>query len=326
MGQLWSRAVGGHEDNNQSPIAVAIRDNNSQEVSRLLKEGVIEEEEEPLLCLAARLGHKECVIELLNIGNKKENSNLSLDLNQEDRSGFSPLVLAVYGGHTDVVVALTKSGVDLNKLCTSGATAFSVALITGKVDIAEILMKQLDFDTKRIMEPCMSSGGRHGNQYKDENPLLMYCRRLNLPAVKTLVRGGHALDVVDSEGKGALWYATLPNRRGFGRHLGFDVLIRRVRGDIEPELRGELVKLLVSAGVRVNQGVLDNLSTSLPSLRMEAERWMRTPPSLLTCARSALWAAVREGNVRNARCGVEKLIEEHLPSSLAEFLLFESVS
>ena len=99
-------------------------------MSRLLKEGVIEEEEEPLLCLAARcnivcrqiallnpslstqhfsrLGHKECVIELLNIGNKKENSNLSLDLNQEDRSGFSPLVLAVYGGHTDVVVALTK--------------------------------------------------------------------------------------------------------------------------------------------------------------------------------------------------------------------------
>ena len=25
---------------------------------------------------------------------------------------------------------------------------------------------------------------------------------------------------------------------------------------------------------------------------MEAENWMRTPPSLLTCARSALWAAV----------------------------------
>jgi len=54
MGQLWSRAVGGHEDNNQSPIAVAIRDNNSEEVVRLLKEGVVEEQEEPLLCLAAR--------------------------------------------------------------------------------------------------------------------------------------------------------------------------------------------------------------------------------------------------------------------------------
>jgi len=120
----------------------------------------------------------------------------------------------------------------------------------------------------------------------------MYCRRLNLPAVKLLVRGGHAPDVVDSEGRGALWFATLPNRRGLGRNLGFDVLVRRVRGDIEPELRGELVKFLVNAGVRVNQGVLDNLSTSLPSLGMEAEDWMRTPPSLLTCARSAVWAAV----------------------------------
>merc|ERR1712192_385627 len=156
-------------------------------------------------------------------------ANFSLDLNQEDRSGFSPLVLAVYGGHTDVVVTLTKRGVDVNRLCTSGATAFNVALITG---------------------------GYQGH-YKDENPLLMYCRRLNLQAVKLLVRGGHAPDVVDSEGIGALWFATLPNRRGLGRNLGFDVLVRRVRGDVEPELRGELVKFLVNAGVRVNQGVLD---------------------------------------------------------------------
>ena len=54
-----------------------------------------------------RLGHKECVLELLNLG-KIESANFSLDLNQEDKSGFSPLVLAVYGGHTDVVVALIK--------------------------------------------------------------------------------------------------------------------------------------------------------------------------------------------------------------------------
>ena len=87
-------------------------------------------------------------MELLNFG-QVESVNFSLDLNQEDKSGFSPLVLAVYGGHTDVVVALTKRcvtqcvvddmcnfdvffrGVDINKLCTSGATAFGVALITG---------------------------------------------------------------------------------------------------------------------------------------------------------------------------------------------------
>ena len=58
------------------------------------------------------------------------------------------------------------------------------------------------------MKPDISAGGHHGNQYKyvqnqlfmvilviilksqlfrDEHPLLMYCRRLNLPAVKILV-------------------------------------------------------------------------------------------------------------------------------------------
>ena len=117
--------------------------------------------------------------------------------------------------------------------------------------------------------------------------------------------------------------------------------------------------------------------------REVAEKWMRTPPSLLSCARSALWAAVsfvlvkivqircmmhmmnfvkivrmrqmvcqvhmlnimivqmcklyrlmqvitspgqvRAGRVRNAKLGVEKLIEEHLPSSLSEYILFETV-
>ena len=46
-------------------------------------------------------------MELLNF-ESRESANFSLDLNQEDKSGFSPLVLAVYGGHTDVVEALTK--------------------------------------------------------------------------------------------------------------------------------------------------------------------------------------------------------------------------
>ena len=75
--------------------------------------------------------------------------------------------------------------------------------------------------------------------------MLMYSRRLNLSAVKFLVthlqitligvtlkyirrpqiRGGHIPNVVNLEGRGALWYATLPNRRGLGRNLGFNVLV-----------------------------------------------------------------------------------------------------
>ena len=34
---------------------------------------------------------------------------------------------------------------------------------------------------------------------------------------------------------------------------------------------------------------------------------------------------VRAGRVRNAKLGVEKLIEEHLPSSLSDYILFETV-
>jgi len=316
MGQLWSLAVGGQEKLSTTPIAAAIRDNNAPELRRLLEDGFTEEDEPPL-CLAARLGHNDCVLEILNASNK------DLNLNQEDRSGFSPLVSAVYGGHTDVVVSLIKGCVDVNLKCSSGATAFNVALITGQWHIAELLLKHPDFDTKEIMKPCMSSG--HANKYTDEHPLLMYSRRLNLSAVKFLIRGGHIPNVVNLEGRGALWYATLPNRRGLGRNLGFNVLVRRVRGEAEPEVRGELVRLLVSSGARIDQGVLDNLNTSLPSLREDAENWMRTPPSLLSCARSALWAAVRAGRVRNAKLGVEKLIEEHLPSTLSEFILFETV-
>ena len=56
----------------------------------------------PKSFLLGRLGHNDCVLEILNASNK------DLNLNQEDRSGFSPLVSAVYGGHTDVVVSLIK--------------------------------------------------------------------------------------------------------------------------------------------------------------------------------------------------------------------------
>ena len=65
------------------------------------------------LIIVGRLGQKECLMELLDFGSR-EPTNVDLDLNQEDKSGFSPLVHAVYGGHTDMVVALTERFVSLN--------------------------------------------------------------------------------------------------------------------------------------------------------------------------------------------------------------------
>ena len=74
-------------------------------------------------------------MELLNFGSR-ESANISLDLNQEDKSGFSPLVLAVYGGHTDVVVALIKRYV----LTTSN---FSILLSVGWMSTNVVLLVPL---------------------------------------------------------------------------------------------------------------------------------------------------------------------------------------
>jgi len=50
--------------------------------------------------------------------------------------------------------------VDVNLKCSSGATAFNVALITGQWNIAELLIKHPDFDTKEV---------RKTNKYRKNN-------------------------------------------------------------------------------------------------------------------------------------------------------------
>ena len=85
----------------------------NQELSTSEQLPVKAEEMHDNLIIVGRLGQKECLMELLDFGSR-EPTNVDLDLNQEDKSGFSPLVHAVYGGHTDMVVALTERFVSLN--------------------------------------------------------------------------------------------------------------------------------------------------------------------------------------------------------------------
>lgn len=301
MGQLWARAQA-----KETSIMSAIRRGDVEELARLLRVGTtVAEDEEPALCLAARLGQTPCVSLLLE--------QETLDMLQEDRSGFSPLVLAVWGGHLDTVTALTDSDrVDVNKVCNSGATAFDVALISGKFNIAEKILGMKQFDVRTVSRPDLV----------DEQPLLMFCRRLNLAAVKLLLRAGDSLDTEDDEGRNALWYASLPNRPR--RNLvAFNVLVRRVRGDGEEGVRTELVRLLLDAGLKVTPAVLDNLTTSLPKMRSEAEMVMRTPPSLQQVCRTCVWATCRKAGTPNLGCGIQELRHSHLPAALVDYLLYE---
>jgi len=301
MGQLWTRTQA-----KDSSIMSAIRSGEVDTLVALLKEGFTQtEDEEPVLCLAARLGQTQCVSLLLEQD--------TLDTRLEDRSGFSPLVLAVWGGHCDTVRALTDSGrVDINRVCSSGATAFDVALISGKFHIAETILRMEQFNVRTVSRPDLV----------DEQPLLMFCRRLNLEAVKLLLRAGDSLHTEDEEGRNALWHASLPNRTR--RNLiDFNVLVRRVRGDLEEGVRTQLVRLLLDAGTKVTPPVLDNLATSLPKMRSEAEAVMRTPPSLRQVCRTCLWATMRKGTTPNIGLGIHQLRHSHLPASLVDYLLYE---
>ena len=159
-------------------------------------------------------------------------------------------------------------------MCTSGATAFDVALISSKFDIARKIMETETFDVRIVSRPDLVD-----EEVKFPNlsiitpvsqPLLMFCRRLNLEAVRLLVQAGHDVNTVDQgglgqPGRGALWHATLPVRPRANRL--HHILVRRVRGDQEAEVRTRLVRLLLEAGARVEQEVLHNMATSLPDIR-----------------------------------------------------------
>ena len=101
MGQLWGRRSRSRSHEGDSPLLAAVRRGAREEVAGLLAGGQGEAggagvEEHPL-CLASRLGHTSCVRLLLQV---------PLPPRLEDKGGFSPLVLAVYGGHMVTVKEL----------------------------------------------------------------------------------------------------------------------------------------------------------------------------------------------------------------------------
>merc|ERR1712226_612976 len=174
------------------------------------------------------------------------------------------------------------------------------------------ILEMKQFDVRTVVRPDLV----------DEQPLLMFCRRLNLAAVKLLLRAGASLNTVDDEGRNALWHASLPNRPRRNHLVDFNLLVRRVRRDLEEGVRTELVRLLLDPGLKVTPAVLDNLSTSLPKMRSEAEAAMQTPPSLQQVCRTCVWAAMRKAGTRNLGQGVQELKHSHLPAALVDYLLY----
>ena len=111
----------------------------NQELSTTDQLPVKAEEKHDNLIIVGRLGQKECLMELLDFGSR-EPTNVDLDLNQEDKSGFSPLVHAVYGGHTDMVVALTERFVSLNVTWVLVSYWILRAVDQNRIDVSQVMI------------------------------------------------------------------------------------------------------------------------------------------------------------------------------------------
>ncbi|XP_062571318.1 ankycorbin-like [Saccostrea cucullata] len=63
------------------------------------------------------------------------------DINQQDRNGQTPLMLAVILGEEDIIRLLVRGGADVNEVNNTGKSALLIALEDGKFEIAEYLIK-----------------------------------------------------------------------------------------------------------------------------------------------------------------------------------------
>ena len=88
---------------------------------------------------AAEKGDEKNVIELM--------ATDDININIKDENGDTPLMLAAYNGHLDVVILLTSSSIeeycaDINIKNKEGLTALSLALEEEHKDIADYLVKE----------------------------------------------------------------------------------------------------------------------------------------------------------------------------------------
>lgn len=65
-----------------------------------------------------------------------------LYLDRKDRSGETPLVIALANGHDDIAAALVKARCDVNSQTDSGVTPFMLAVERQKIELVELMLEK----------------------------------------------------------------------------------------------------------------------------------------------------------------------------------------
>lgn len=222
MGTLW---------NLQCRLLVAIQNNDEQQVSLLLEQGVDSDirfltgaQKRPAICLCTERGNPNMVELLVKWG---------CSINQSDSLGFTPLHIAVNHGHTHLVHLLLKNRANVRAVTSLGYTPLHLAAQRLSVEIIEMLLgagselERADREGKTALVHACIHGNSEIIQYLvslranvnacdifGNSPLMFVtsAMSINLDVVQTLVNHGAHVNHANRSGETAL-HAAITGRR-----------------------------------------------------------------------------------------------------------------
>lgn len=164
-----------------SALSVACENGNSAIVEALLAAGADvntrQRGGETVLMIAARSGNKASVEALLNRG---------ADVTAKDKKGQTAIMWAAAEGHAPVVDLLIKKGGDFKTVLDGGFTAFFFALRAGHSEVVDVLLKA-GVDVNESMQPKRRAG--RGPQ-AGMTPLLMAVENGHFELALKLIKAG----------------------------------------------------------------------------------------------------------------------------------------
>eukprot|EP01083_Nonionella_stella_P267936 905430_1 len=163
----------GVEDEGTTPLYVACQIGKKACVDLLLSTNLVFINEgllngrSPLL-IACGLDHDEIVEMLIDHSNRMSVQGIkhgTLDVNQCDIEGLTPLLAAAREGHTKIVTILLRNEADVNACGKEGVTSLMVSSQQGHVDVVRVLLSHpsIDIDhqdvqgTTALMAACFTN-------------------------------------------------------------------------------------------------------------------------------------------------------------------------